>query len=209
MSAALFSTASRADRDDKHGERGRPPPALARSQGRGPRMPNQAPAQLNHSFTHSFTLNNNNLTLFGFLSYFCCLSLALFRRPLALPLSPLRGEEGRKGTTNVAITEGKAALPSPSQTDPTERETAVLASSARPSPCAKGARGERVYSQRFAEAGAKWRLEGRQGWRRQAKHRRRRERRGKKRALRLAQSAAKMARSLLGRTDEAFSSGQK
>ena len=59
-------------------------------------MPNQAPAQLNHSFTHSFTLNNNNLMLFGFLSYFCCLSLslslALFRRPPALPpLSTARG----------------------------------------------------------------------------------------------------------------------
>ena len=103
-------------------------------------MPNQAPAQLNHSFTHSFTLNNNNLTLFGFLSHFCCLSLSLslsfVGRPLS-PLSPLREEEeGRKGTTSVAITEGKAASPPLSQTDPT---AVVLASSARPSPYAKGA----------------------------------------------------------------------
>ena len=51
-------------------------------------MPNQAPAQLNHSFTHSFTLNNNNLTLFGFLSYFCCLSLALSLSFVGRPLSP-------------------------------------------------------------------------------------------------------------------------
>ena len=125
-------------------------------------MPNQAPAQLNHSFTHSFTLNNNNLTLFGFLSYFCCLSLALFRRPPALPLSPLREEEeGRKGTMNVAITEGKAASPPPSQTDPTERGTAVLPSSARPSPYAKGA----LFATIRRSGGG---VEGRQGWRRQA-----------------------------------------
>ena len=96
---------------------------------------------------------------------------------------------------NVAITEGKAASPPPSQTDPTERGTAVLPSSARPSPYAKGA----LFATIRRSGGG---VEGRQGWRRQAKHGRRRERRGKKRALRLAQSsAAKMARSLLGRTD--------
>ena len=56
-------------------------------------MPNQAPAQLNHSFTHSFTLNNNNLTLFGFLSYFCCLALSrsLSSAARSPPLSTARG----------------------------------------------------------------------------------------------------------------------
>ena len=96
MSAALFSTAS----SDKHCRRGRPSPArplAGAREGQGREMPNQPPAaQLNLTFTHSFTRNNNNLTLFGFLPYFCFCCLSLFLSP-SLSTTPRLRERGRKG----------------------------------------------------------------------------------------------------------------
>ena len=117
-------------------------------------MPNQAPAQLNHSFTHSFTLNNNNLTLFGFLSYFCCLSLSLARSLSTAARSPPLSTVRRKK-------EGKGLRMSPSprerplrhrQAKPTRRRSSLL------QPARLHAQKARVYSQRFAEAGAEWRV---------------------------------------------------
>ena len=122
MSAALFSTAS----SDKHCRRGRPSPARPRSlagarEGQGREMPNQPPAALlNLTFTHSFTRNNNNLTLFGFLPYFCFCCLSLFLSQ-SLSTTPRLRERGRKGRSTgrmvPSFTERKAA--SPSQAKPT------------------------------------------------------------------------------------------